>query len=191
MRDEHGAPAETDGTAVPPGHTTNPSAWRHRLPVAAVALIGFAISTYLALYQYEVLDRVWDPLFGDGSRKVLTSSLSRALPVRDAALGAAAYLAEAAIELSGGRRRWRDRPWLVLLTGAVAAALVLTGLALTVAQPLLTGTFCTLCLASAAASLVIAALLVREVRAALTETLRHRRAGHGWWAAVKGGHRNA
>jgi hypothetical protein len=42
-----------------------------------------------------VFTRVWEPFFGEGSRVILTSSVSRLLPVPDAALGAFGYLLDA------------------------------------------------------------------------------------------------
>jgi uncharacterized membrane protein len=148
------------------GMTGAPSAWRRRLPVVALALAGGGVATVLALFQLGVLGSVWEPFFGEGSRRVLTSSLSRALPVPDAALGVVAYLAEAVLEASGGRERWREHPWLVLATGAVAAGLGVTALGLIAAQVFLVGAFCTLCLVSAVISLLIVGLVVPEVRAA-------------------------
>lgn len=145
----------------------NPSRLAWRVPVAILALLGCGVSTYLALYQYHVISGVWDPYFGDGSQKVLTSPLSRSLPVSDATIGAVAYAFEAAIELSGRRDRWWTQPWLVLLVGLTATALALTGVLLTISQPLLTGTFCTLCLTSAAISIVVLAGVSKEVRSAL------------------------
>lgn len=170
---------------LPPAPAPNPSRLRYRLPAAFLALAGLTIATYLALFQYEVISGVWDPFFGPGSERVLTSSLSRALPVRDSALGAAAYLAELVLELSGGRRRWHERPWLVLLTGAVAAALGVAGIGLVIAQPVLTGTFCTLCLCSAAVSLMIAALVWREVAAAVRLVAFRFRAGQSLVSSLR------
>ncbi|MBP2703016.1 hypothetical protein JOL79_04265 [Microbispora sp. RL4-1S] len=163
-----------------------PSSFRTRVPVALLALLGCAISTYLALFQYGVIGSVWDPFFGDGSRKVLTSAISRMLPVSDATLGAVAYLVEAVLELSGGRRRWHDRPWIVVLLGLTAAVLACTGVALVIAQPLLTGTFCTLCVTSAGLSWLIALLVSREVRAALLRVRELRRDGRSLVSAVRG-----
>jgi hypothetical protein len=80
---------------IPPGWDYNPAALSQRLPIVALALAGCAIATYLALFQYGVVATVWEPLFDDGSRIVLSSRLSRVLPVSDAALGAAGYLADA------------------------------------------------------------------------------------------------
>ncbi|UQU62647.1 hypothetical protein COUCH_26910 [Couchioplanes caeruleus] len=144
----------------------NPSAWRRRAAIAALALAGCCVSLYLGLFQLHAIDDVWDPLFGTGSERVLTSALSRMLPVPDALLGAVAYAVEVILELAGGRDRWRSRPFWVFATGVVAGLLALTGIVLVVSQPLLTGTFCTLCLVSAAISITVAALMVPEVRAA-------------------------
>ncbi|MFL6141139.1 MAG: vitamin K epoxide reductase family protein [Labedaea sp.] len=155
----------------------SPSAWTRRVPVAALAVAGCLVSVYLALYQYQELDRVWDPVFGAGSERVLTSPLSRALPISDAALGAVAYLAEAVLEVAGGRRRWRERSWVVLLLGITAAALAVVGVGLVISQPVLAHGFCTLCLTSAAISMVVAALVRTEVLAAWRVVRQRRRDG--------------
>jgi hypothetical protein len=89
-----------------------------------LALVGCAVATVLTLFQVGVLDDVWEPFFGDGSRRVLTSALSRALPVPDAALGAVAYLAEAVLTALGRP----DRPEVVLTAAVVAAGLGLAAL---------------------------------------------------------------
>ena len=57
-----------------------------------------------------MLDTVFEPFFGDGSRTVLSSRLSYLLPVPDATLGAASYLLDAVTGAIGGRRRWRAMP---------------------------------------------------------------------------------
>jgi uncharacterized membrane protein len=145
----------------------NPSRPARRLPVVLLALAGCAVSTYLTLYQVHAIHSVWDPFFGSGSERVLTSSLSRSLPVPDALLGAVAYAVEAVLEMSGRRDRWRTQGWLVVLVGLVSAALAITGVVLVISQPVLTGTFCTLCLTSAVLSWLIAAGVAGEVVATL------------------------
>lgn len=145
------------------------------------------MSTYLALYQYHVLGSVWDPFFGNGSEKVLTSSLSKALPISDATLGAIAYLWEGCVELAGARReRWRTQPWLVLLVGATSLGLAVVSIALVTSQPLLTGTFCTLCLVSAAISLTVPWLVAEEVRAAGWHVRALHARGAGWYPSLRG-----
>jgi uncharacterized membrane protein len=139
------------------------SAWGRRVPVIALSLAGLAVAATLTLFQVDVLGNVWEPFFGDGSRQVLTSSLSKALPVPDAALGALAYGAEAILESVGGPLRAADRPWVVVAAGLVAGGLGLAALTLIAVQALVVGAFCTLCLTSATISLVIAGLTAPEV----------------------------
>ncbi len=101
----------------PPGWDTNPSTWSQRLPIVALALLGFAIAAYLSLFQLGIISGVWEPFFGDGSRIILTSSVSTILPIPDAALGAAGYLLDAVTGLIGGRERWKTMPWIVIVFG--------------------------------------------------------------------------
>jgi uncharacterized membrane protein len=137
--------------------------------VVVLALVGCAVATVLTLFQVGVLDDVWEPFFGDGSRRVLTSALSWALPVPDATLGAVAYLVEAVLTALGRP----DRPQVVLAAAVVAAGLGLAALGLVAAQVLLVGAFCTLCLVSTALSLTIAGLVLPEARSAF-ERVRSR-----------------
>lgn len=155
---------------------SSPSAWPRRLPVLATALAGCGIATYLTLYQVGALSHVWEPFFGGGSHYILKdSAVARFLPIPDALLGALAYLAEVVLELVGGDDRWQAKPWTVLLLGAVAAGLALAAVVLIVLQAAVFRQFCTLCLASAACSLVGAAFVAPEVLA----TIRHLRGEHG------------
>jgi Vitamin K epoxide reductase family len=142
---------------------------RTRPVVVVLALVGCGVATGLTLFQVGVLDSVWEPFFGDGSRRVLTSALSRALPVPDAALGATAYLVEAVLTALGRP----DRPKVVLASAAVAGGLGLAALGLLAAQVFLVGAFCTLCLVSAALSLAIAGLVLPAARPAV-ERVRSR-----------------
>ena len=164
-----------------------PSAWLRRIPVVILAVCGLLVSSYLTFFQYGAIPAVWDPFFGHtGSQAVLTSALSRALPVHDAALGALAYLVEALLEVAGGTTRWRQRPWIVLLLGLTAAGMALVSLGLIGMQALVVRHFCTLCLASAAISLTVPAFVVHEVGAAAGQLRRHHRQGAPWRLAVLG-----
>lgn len=152
---------------VPPGWEHDPSAWRERLPIVALALAGAAVAGYLTLYQIGAIDEVWEPFFGGGSERILTSSVSRVLPIPDAALGLLAYLADAITGLIGGRGRWRTRPLIVILFGLAVGPLGAVSVLLVVLQPLLFGTWCTLCLVSAAISLAMIGPAMDEVLASL------------------------
>jgi uncharacterized membrane protein len=166
---------------IPPGWAKNPSAWPERLPIVALALVGFAIATYLTLFQYDVVSTVWEPFFGDGSRTVLDSSLSNVLPVSDGALGAAGYLLDAITGVIGGTKRWRTMPWIVVLFGIFVGPLGAISILLVIAQPVLYGSYCTLCLASAVISLIMIPPAVDEVLASAQEVRRVRQGGGDWW----------
>src|SRR6266545_7062836 len=57
-------------SAVPPGWAYTPSSWLQRMPIAALAIVGFIISRYLTAYQLGHIDRAWDPFFGDGTMTI-------------------------------------------------------------------------------------------------------------------------
>lgn len=160
----------------PPGWSGNPSAWSQRLPLVALALVGFGIATYMALFQLGVIGSVWEPFFGGGTRRVLESKLSRVLPIPDAALGAFGYLLDAITGVIGGRERWRTRPWVVILFGIAVGPLGLVSVLLVIAQPVMYDAFCTLCLASAVISVVMIGPALDEVLASLQYMKRRRAA---------------
>ncbi len=172
---------------APPGWTTNPSAWRERLPIVGLALVGTAVAGYLALYQLDVLDSVWEPFFGDGSRRILNSKVSHLLPIPDAALGAAGYLLDAVTGVVGGPDRWRRLPWLVVLFGIAVGPLGAASVILVILQPVLFDAFCTLCLVSAVISVAMIGPALDEVLASL-QFIRHRADtdGSAWETLWKG-----
>ncbi|MCM6778971.1 vitamin K epoxide reductase family protein [Nocardia sp. CDC159] len=172
--------------AMPPDWDRNPSTWPQRLPIVAAALAGFGIAAYLALYQYEVVPTVWEPFFGGGSRVVLDSPLSHVLPVSDAALGATAYLVDAITGVIGGTRRWRSMPWIVIIFGIAVGPLGTISILLVIAQPVLYGAYCTLCLVSAVISMVMIPLAMDEVLASLQHLRRVHDSGESTWRAFWG-----
>jgi uncharacterized membrane protein len=179
-------------TANPPGWNSNPSAWHKRVPSACLAAAGLGIAVYLTLFQYGVFGSVWDPFFGNGSRTVLTSSISTTaerwtgLPIKDAALGALAYLVELIADLAGGSQRWRTSPWIVAIFAAVAVLLGGAGLVLVLLQALVVQAWCTLCLASAAISLTLLGLATPEAWATIQHVKRQHAHGHSWWRTLWG-----
>ncbi len=160
-----------DLDAVPPPWRHNPSSWRQRIPIVFLALAAFLIATYMALYQWRVVDEVWDPVFGAGSREVLDSDVSarmrRWVGIPDAALGALAYLGDAIFGLAGSTRRWQDRPWLVLLFGIDVIPLGIVSVVLVVLQGTVVGAWCFLCLVTAAISVILVAMAYDEVWSSL------------------------
>jgi NAD(P)-dependent dehydrogenase (short-subunit alcohol dehydrogenase family)/uncharacterized membrane protein len=150
-----------------------------RLRLVALALIGFCSAGYLSLFQLGVTSSVWDPLFGDGSRRVLESQVSRTFPIPDALLGCLAYGAEIVLGLIGDGNRWRTLPAAVITFGVVSASLATTAVVLLIAQPALVGTWCSLCVLSALTSLLIFVPAMREARAALRYVGSQRASGLG------------
>lgn len=158
------------------------------MPIAALALAGFAIACYLAMYQWRVIGTVWDPFFGAGSREILRNSgFSRLLPVPDAALGAVGYLLDAVSGVIGGRQRWQRMPWIVVLFGLAVGPLGAVSIMLVILQPVAYGHFCTLCLVSAAISVAMIGPAMDEFLASAQLLTRERAAGRSWWQALWSG----
>lgn len=171
---------------VPPGWSYNPSSWPQRLPIVGLALAGTAIAVYLTLYQLRVLPSVWEPFFGDGSRVILNSKISRLLPIPDAALGAFGYFVDAATGVIGGRARWRTMPWIVIVFGLAVGPLGAVSILLVVLQPVLLDAWCTLCLASAVISVVMIGPAMDEFLASLQYMRRERDRGRSLWRSFWG-----
>ena len=177
---------------VPPGWSSNPSSWGERIPIVVLALVGVAISTYLGLFQIGVLNSVWEPFFGNGSRRILTSSASHVLPIPDAILGAFSYLLDAVTGAIGGEDRWRTRPWIVVIFGMAVGPLGAVSITLVILQPVVYNAWCTLCLTSALISLIMIGPALDEMIASL-QYLRwvHDNGGSLWSAFWKGTRRES
>jgi uncharacterized membrane protein len=175
-----------DLSDLPPGWRYNPSAFDQRIPIAALAMVGFAVASYLSLYQWRIIETVWEPFFGNGSRVILNSSVSRVLPIPDAALGALSYLADAVTGIFGGRDRWRTMPWMVILFGIAVGPLGAISVMLVIFQPVLFDSFCTLCLVSAVISVAMIGPAMDEVLASLQHVKRMKGRGRSTWRAVWG-----
>lgn len=174
-----------DGPELPRGWTYNPSSWAQRAPIIVLAAVGFFASRYMASYQLGHTSTAWDPFFGAGTRGtqgVLDSEVSKMWPVSDAGLGAAAYLIEVLSGFMGDKKRWRTMPWMVAMFGILVVPLGLVSIVLIILQPLAVGTWCTLCLLSAAAMVVMIPLTLDEV-VAMLQFLRieKRERGASYW----------
>lgn len=174
--------AMMDEADIPPGWDYSPSAWSQRLPIIALAFVGFFIARYLTAYQLGHVATVWDPFFPDGTRTVITSDVSRAWPVPDAGLGAMSYLLEALSGMMGDRRRWRTMPWMVAMFGVLVIPLGGVSIFFIMIQPVMIGTWCTLCLVSAAAMVFMLPYTFDEIVAMGQALLRARAAGTPAWS---------
>jgi nucleoside-diphosphate-sugar epimerase len=176
--------ARLTGPGIPPDWTYNPSAWTQRLPIVALALVGLYVSRYLAAYQLEQVPSVWEPFFAgspddprNGTEEIITSSVSRAWPVSDAAVGAYTYMLEILTGVVGSTRRWRTMPWLVVLFGLMIAPLGVVSILFVIIQPIVIGTWSTLALLAAVAVLVQIPYSLDELLASVQFVRRRMRAG--------------
>ncbi|MET1754824.1 NAD-dependent epimerase/dehydratase family protein [Novosphingobium sp. RD2P27] len=180
--------ASMTGPDVPPGWSYNPSTWTQRIPIIFLALIGLLVARYLTAYQLGHISSVWEPFFPglpedptkNGTEAIITSSVSEAFPIPDAALGGYTYALEIVTGLVGSRARWRTMPWLVFLFGLMIAPLGVVSILFVIIQPVMIGTWATLTLIGAAAMLIQIPYSLDELLATLQFVRRRSRAGRPW-----------
>jgi len=175
-----------DSSDMPPGWTYSPSTYLQRLPIIALGAIGFVISRVLAAYQLGHIDGVWEPFFsGDavrnGTEYIITSDVSKAWPIADGGLGATTYMFEVLMGVMGGRARWRTMPWMVLLFGIVVVPLGVISIYFIIIQPIVIGTYCTLCLLAALAMLIMIPYSLDELVAMGQFLVLNKRRGRPFW----------
>ena len=164
------------GNGIPPGWEYNPSTWDQRVPIIILAFVGVGIAGYLSAYQIGWINSPWEPFFGNDSIRILNSKISYMLPIPDAVLGAIGYLVDAVTGIIGGRKRWRTRPWIVIIFGLAVGPLGFVSVMLVVFQPVLFSAWCTLCLASAVVSVAMIGPAMDEMLASLQYIKRARKA---------------
>lgn len=170
-----------DGADVPPGWSYNPSSWLQRAPIILLALVGFLASRYMASYQLGHIGAIWDPFFGDGTRNVLESDVSKMFPISDAGLGAMSYMLEMLMGFMGDKARWRTMPWMVMFFGILVVPLGTVSIVLIILQPLAVGAWCSLCLLAAVAMVVMIPATLDEVVAMLQFLAQSKREGKPLW----------
>lgn len=150
----------------------NPSSWRQRIPICLLAFAAALITVHMALFQWGFITQVWDPVFGQQSSLVLKSDVAHQIylwiGIHDGALGTIAYLGDAILGLAGSTRRWQYRPWLVVLFGIDVIPLGIISGILVACQAPVVGSWCFLCLVTAAISLILVYWAWDEVRVSLT-----------------------
>jgi uncharacterized membrane protein len=170
-----------DGADVPPGWSYNPSTWMQRAPIILLALVGFLASRYMAAFQLGHINTAWDPFFGEGTRRVLTSDVSKMFPISDAGLGAVSYVIEILMGFMGDRARWRTMPWMVTFFGILVVPLGATSVILIILQPLSVGAWCSLCLLAGIAMLAMVPATLDEVVAMIQFMAQAKREGKPLW----------
>lgn len=169
------------GPSIPPGWTYNPSAWTQRIPVILLATICWFLARYMASYQLHYIHTIWDPFFGLGTQKVITSMISQEFPVPDAGLGALVYSLEAIMGAKGGVKRWHTMPWLVVIFGILVVPAGFVSILLIMIQPIAVGAWCGICLLTAVCMLIMLALSVDEVLAVLQFLNARKKEGQSVW----------
>ena len=157
-----------DESTVPPGWSYSPSSWLQRLPIIGLGLFGFLIARILTAYQLGHIGHVPEPFFSgadgkNGSEYIITSSVSRAWPIPDAGLGAYSYILEVLMGAMGSAKRWRTMPWMVTFFFILVVPLGGVSIFFIIIQPIVIGTYCTLCLLTAVAMLAMIPLALDEV----------------------------
>ncbi len=168
------------------GWTYSPSTYLQRLPIVALGAFGFFIARTLAAYQLGHIDGVWEPFFsGDASRNgtefIITSSVSRAWPIADGGLGAVTYMLEVLMGVMGDRSRWRTMPWMVAMFGIVVVPLGVVSIYFIIIQPIVIGTYCSLCLFAALAMLIMIPYSLDELVAMGQFLVQSHRRGEPLW----------
>ena len=133
---------------------------------------------------------MWDPFFAgladdprkNGTEAGITSWVSGAFPIPDAALGGYTYALEIVTGIVGSRARWRTMPWLVFLFGLMIVPLGMVSILFVIIQPILIGTWATLTLTlvGAAAMLIQVPYAIDELLATLQFVRRRTKAGEAW-----------
>lgn len=153
--------------AIPAPWSYNPSDWNQRIRICLLAGVAVVIAVYMGLYQWRLIDTVWDPIFGEQSIQVLDSDVSHTMRkwfrIPDAIMGALAYLGDIIFALAGSTRRWQDRPWLVILFGIDVIPLGIVSATLVFLQGTVVGAWCFLCLVTAVISLLLIVLAYDEI----------------------------
>ncbi|MFW6257164.1 MAG: SPW repeat domain-containing protein [Prolixibacteraceae bacterium] len=170
-----------EGPNVPVGWSYNPSSWAERIPVVILGWLGYFTARYLAGYQLEYSQDIWDPFFGDGTKQILTSHVSESFPVSDAGLGAVAYILDVVTGLTGRTARWRTMPWIVLIFGFLVIPLGIVSLTLVILQPVVVGAWCTACLFSALVTVGMIPFTFDEVLASVQFMWKKKQQGHSLW----------
>lgn len=171
---------------LPPGWNYNPSAWGERIPIIVLGVFAMFVALYLSAWQFEWVDSVWDPVFGDGTEAVLSSKLSHLFPVPDALLGAVGYLIDWVFGIVGGTKRYKTMPWTVVVLGVGIIPFGMTSIFLALAMPTIVGAGCFLCALNAAIAVVMIPFAWDEIWLSLRAMRSMMRNGASFWAALTG-----
>lgn len=181
---------ESASGGVPLGWSFNPSTYGQRLSVITLAYGAYLFSRYMAFYELGYIDAIWDPVFGNGTKEVVTSTISKMFPIPDAGLGSWVYSVEVLMGIHGSKRRWHTIPWFVTFFAILVIPAGFVSVVLITLQPLVVGAYCFWCLITALAMLFMIAFAADEVAATLLFLASVRRRGGDLWTAFWFGDKN-
>ncbi len=170
-----------DGIDEPLGWSLNPSSWSHRVPTVGLALLAWFFSRYMAAFQLGYINTIVDPVFPEGTLRVITSTISKAFPVSDAGLGSVCYTLEFILGWQGGSRRWLRMPWLATAFGLLVIPVGVVSIILIISQPVIVGAWCFWCLATAVCMLVMIVLTAPELVAVYQLLSQAKKRGYPLW----------
>ena len=113
--------------------------------------------------------------------KVLTSNVSKMFPISDAGLGGAAYTIEMLMGWMGGKERWRSMPWMVTFFFIHVVPIGVVSIVFVILQPVVVGSWCSVCLFTALVMLLTIPFAVDEVVAMGQFLKRSVREGKPLW----------
>lgn len=171
----------------PDGWEYNPSAWRERLPIILLAFIGIALAAYLLLFQWRMIETIWEPYFGRSGRRGLRRLwLDSPIRIPGGLIALLGFFSVAVTMTIGRADRWRSMPWMVLLSGGLTALWGLICMVVMALQPLVQESANTTCLLTTG----LAALLVGPAMDEVLATLQYLRVvyddGDSVWQALWG-----
>ena len=171
---------------LPPGWSYNPSRWSERIPIVILGVVAMLIAFYLASYQFGWIDHVFDPVFGRGTERVLSSRVSELFPVSDALLGSLCYAIDWIFGLVGGTKRYKTLPWAVIIFGIGIIPFGLTNIGLTLSMPSIVGSWCFLCLINTFIAIIMIPYAWDEIWLSLIAMRNMMRNGASFWEAFSG-----
>jgi hypothetical protein len=171
----------------PDGWEYNPSAWRQRLPIILLACVGAALAAYLLLFQWRMIDTIWEPYFGRQGRRVLRRLwIGPPMRIPGGLIALIGFLSIAATMAVGRAHRWRSMPWMVLLSGGLTALFGLTCMVGCALQPILHESTSTVCLLTGGVAVLLVGPAMDEVLATLQYLRLVHDDGDSVWRALWG-----
>lgn len=136
---------------------------RNRMVVAATALVGVFVATYLLLYKLGVVGTLACGV-GGGCEIVQASRYAYFLGVPVAAWGLGGYLAILAVAMAGAQPRFAEERWVSLALLVLTGAAFVFSLYLSALEEWVIRAWCRWCIASAIIATVAFGFSLPELR---------------------------